>query len=64
MKTTAIIRLAVYVIAALAGAVVAVIAAANQDGTTLGVALGWVATNVLAGANVTRSETPEGDHAA
>lgn len=64
MKTTAIIRLAVYGIAALTGAVVAVIATVNQDGGTLGVALGWIATNVLAGANVTRGEATEGEHAA
>lgn len=59
-------RLALYGIATIAASVIAVLAYIAGDLATMGVALGWITTNIIAGANVKipAPEAPPGDHAA
>lgn len=52
MNTKEITRLALYGIAAIAASVIAILAYIGGDLATMGVALGWIATNIVAGLNV------------
>ena len=69
MRFQEIARLALYVVAAVAAAVVGVAAYVRGDTETTWVALGWIVTNVIAIPNVPRTAVVEedsgpGDHAA
>lgn len=66
MNTKEITRLAIYVLAAVAGGVIAVLAYIKGDLATMTVALGWIATNVLSAWNTPSPELQiaRGDHAA
>ncbi|QBE48742.1 hypothetical protein [Leucobacter triazinivorans] len=59
-------RLALYSIATIAASIIAVLAYIADDLATMGVALGWITTNIIAGANVKipAPDTQIGDHAA
>lgn len=63
MNAPEITRLALYMLAGVTAAIIAVLAYLAGDTATVTVALAWFATNVLAGANVKRS-TSNPDHAA
>lgn len=54
MTTYDIMRLAIYALAGIAAAVIAVLAYIKGDIPTMTVALGWIATNVLSVFNVPR----------
>lgn len=59
-------RLIIYGLALTIAGVIAVIAAINGNTAMLGLALGWIVTNVLAAVNVRHRDdpAPTGDHAA
>ncbi|MBP1326741.1 hypothetical protein JOF28_001973 [Leucobacter exalbidus] len=63
MTAKEIIRLAIYGLAAVTAAVLAILAYLRGDTATVTVALGWIATNVLSVFNVGNTSTG-GDHAA
>lgn len=60
MTAKEITRLAIYGLAAVTGAVIAILAYVGGDIATMTVALGWIVTNVLATVNVGST----GEHAA
>lgn len=57
MTAKEITRLAVYGIAAVLGGVITVLAYLAGDIATMGVAMGWIVTNVLAGVNIGSTST-------
>lgn len=58
MTIKEITRLAVYALAILIGAIIAVIAAVRGDAPLLATAIAWIGTNVLAAVNVNGNDTP------
>lgn len=55
MTSKEITRLALYGLASVAASVIAILAYLAGDTATMGVALGWIATNIVAGLNVPSS---------
>ena len=65
MTPKEITRLAVYALALVVAGVIAVLAYVHGDTVTMSVALGWIATNVLAGWNINTSKPePLAEHGA
>lgn len=64
MNLKEVSRLALYAIAAIAATVIAIIAYTRGDLVTVTACLGWLATNIVAGANINHTAGTAGDHAA